>query len=299
MKSVRTESISCLESPRGVEAEHQPRQLDFSRIRMKVNGLRSSWQQLSPAWRAALTTWLVARILVSVWAAIMYSLGPVQPPFVGDPVYETVHQAFPHEDQLAELTWGIWYRWDASWYIKIVMAGYAVDDNSVAFPPLYPLLIRLLGKLLLGEYLLAGLIISNVAFVAALWLLYELVAVDLPATTARGALLFLVVFPSAFYFLAPYAESLFFWLTGWILLLPMAYEALRHANWYPQHAWRGLLAAGAGPFAILAYMAYLHLSGLPSFAQAYYLESATQVAPPWGSVLRATSKSFSDPGWLR
>ena len=72
-----------------------------------------------------------------------------------------VENAFPmqpHGDSLLEL----WHRYDTAWYLKIAQSGYAKDDGSMAFLPLYPLLIRLFGRLF-GNDLFAALLVSNIS----------------------------------------------------------------------------------------------------------------------------------------
>ena len=281
-----------------------------------MNRLRSGWQRLRPSWRWALITWLGVRLFISAWAAISFALAPVESPWKGDPWFDAMAaKAFPHEDQTSELLWGIWLRWDVGWFMKVATYGYAADDNSVAFPPLYPLATRVLGRLLGGEYLLAGMLISNAACVVGMALLYELVEVEYTPAVARRTILYLAVFPSAFYLLVPYSEALFLCLvlvaisamrrrcwaaagisafvaaltrtTGWVLALPVAYEALADAGWQLRRAWRGLLASLGGPLGLLAYMLYLRLQQMPSFTEAYHQGWGTSIAAPWASLTLA------------
>ena len=66
----------------------------------------------------------------------------------------------------------VWGRWDAEHYLHIAQTGYA--GTEVAFFPLYPFLIRLLSALI-GNPLLAGLVISNIASFFGLLYCYRLV----------------------------------------------------------------------------------------------------------------------------
>jgi hypothetical protein len=59
----------------------------------------------------------------------------------------------------------VWGRWDAEHYLTIATQGYHGKD--VAFFPLYPFLVHVLGGFI-GDHLIAGLLISNIAFAAAL-----------------------------------------------------------------------------------------------------------------------------------
>jgi len=51
----------------------------------------------------------------------------------------------------------------------------ASHDNSIVFPPLYPALIRLLAPFVADNYVLASLIISNLACLIAFILLFKLI----------------------------------------------------------------------------------------------------------------------------
>jgi hypothetical protein len=129
---------------------------------------------------------------------------------------------------------GMWGTWDASWYLQIADRGYLADTNSLAFFPLYPLLIGLFGRLLGNSYLVVGLLISTVLAWVTLVLLHRLVAFDFHLHLARRTVLYLCVFPVAFYLFAVYTEALFL---VWVLLFFLAIRQW-HRWW-----WAGLLAA--------------------------------------------------------
>lgn len=115
----------------------------------------------------------------------------------------TVENVFPE-------TWGaIWKQWDTSHYLVISKHGYSGQGFLICFFPLYPICIRLLSALL-PDSLLAGMLISNVAFVAGLYFLYKLIRLDYERRVAELAVLFCVCFPTAYFFHVAYAESLFF-----------------------------------------------------------------------------------------
>jgi hypothetical protein len=151
-----------------------------------------------------------------------------------------------------------WERWDALWFLRIATGGYADGDLTAAFFPLYPLLIRGLSVMIGGHPLAAALIISNTAFLGALVALYELTRTEFNERIARRTVLYIAIFPTSFFFLAPYSESLFLLLTvccllsarrahwefaglfgalaastrsiGLALILPLALEAIRQAR---------------------------------------------------------------------
>lgn len=105
----------------------------------------------------------------------------------------------------------IWNVLDAQWYTGIAAHGYAwsLDGKpALAFFPLYPALIHL-GMGLGIPAVAAGLVISNLCTVAALWYLRALVRLQWGSSVARRAVWLMAVFPTAFFTFAPYSEALF------------------------------------------------------------------------------------------
>ena len=102
-------------------------------------------------------------------------------------------------------------RWDTGFYVSIVEEGYrfeGVQLPSVAFFPLLPLLMRLLLPLV-GDAVIAGLLVANGALLFASLLFYRLVAMQWGESLAERALWYLLIFPTAFFGSAIYSESLF------------------------------------------------------------------------------------------
>jgi dolichyl-phosphate-mannose-protein mannosyltransferase len=115
-----------------------------------------------------------------------------------------------HYQESANLLLAVWGRWDAVHYLDIATVGYHGTD--MAFFPLYPLLIAGLGAAI-GNHLVAGLIIANVALFFALLYLYKLVEHEFDRGVARRAIFYISIFPTAVFFSAVYTESLFLMLT--------------------------------------------------------------------------------------
>lgn len=160
-----------------------------------------------------------------------------------------------HEDGLAFKVVGVWERWDACWYAKIATYGYEAD-GSTAFFPLYPLLERAVS-FVAGDVVVAGMVISFVATILALWGLHRLVSLDFPEEVARRSMLLVGIFPAALFLLAPFTEALFLALSVWCLY------AARRDSW-PVAAALGLLAAMTRPVGVflvlpLAWLAFQEL----------------------------------------
>lgn len=103
----------------------------------------------------------------------------------------------------------VWARWDSDWYIRIAEGWYDWPSGTPAFFPLYPTLVGGLGRILVGQYVLAGVIVSLVAATAAVSLLYRLVAEKLGSDVALLSIAYLAVFPTSLFLGAVYSEAVF------------------------------------------------------------------------------------------
>jgi len=203
-----------------------------SERRSPLSYARHAWLALDPSLRWALKLFLGYRVLFTVWTA-------------------WVSAAFPHyAEEAAIKIWPIgasldyWLqrsllwpvaRYDVLWYVGIAEQGYAYKPGSTAFHPLYPLLMGLFGRLLGGNYLLAGWLIAQVCCVVMLMLLHRLVLLDHDEGVARRTTLFLLGSPLGFSFLLPYTESLL------LMCIVGAFYAARRGRWWLA----GLAGAGA------------------------------------------------------
>src|SRR5262245_29321307 len=134
----------------------------MSNVVALTNSVSRRWAALPQAVQFGSLVFVVTRLVYSLWAIFILSLQPTAPSAPQPVVNNLFEQWF-----LAP-----WYRWDAVWFLKIVQEGYTVADGRSAYYPLYPFLIRLVGDLLGGNYLLSGLVVSNLATWGSLILLY-------------------------------------------------------------------------------------------------------------------------------
>ena len=118
-----------------------------------------------------------------------------------------------------------WERFDALWFLRIAESGYRLTDQSAVFFPGYPLTIRFFSSILGGHPLAAGLLVSHLATFGSMVLLYFLSASEWGERVARRAVLYLAVFPTSFFLLAPYSEALF------LFLVLLALWAARRGRW--------------------------------------------------------------------
>lgn len=133
-----------------------------------------------------------------------------------------------------------WMKWDALHYVNLVGLGYAGYTEGGAhlflvFFPLYVWLLRLVN-LLLHNAMLTGMALSTLCYAGGCVYLYRLAALDYGRVVARRAVLFLSVFPYAFFFGGTMTEGLFLLTTAASL-----YHIRRH-RWLAAGLW-GMLAA--------------------------------------------------------
>jgi Gpi18-like mannosyltransferase len=180
------------------------------------------------------------------------------------PIYISLHLAFLILTYLSALfiignfstrtlristLWLAWFRWDSGHFTAIASNGY---DSAwrTAFFPLFPLLERG-GAFLTRDPFIAGLIISNLAGLGMLVVLYRLVQEEFDAERAFRTVLYLSVFPTAFFFAAAYNESLF------LLLTLLSFYHMRHGNWWLAGLF-GLLASLTRSAGILLFLPFCY-----------------------------------------
>lgn len=120
-----------------------------------------------------------------------------------------------------------WNRWDAPHYLYLAQNWYTnVGDaaNFIVFFPFYPLILR--GVIfLLGSPALSGILASTAFFLTGAYFFFKLVQIDYDERVAWWATFAMTIFPTSYFFNAPYTESLFF------LLFSLSLYLARQKNW--------------------------------------------------------------------
>ncbi len=141
-----------------------------------------------------------------------------------------------------------WTTFDSKHYIEIAQSGYTAF--RAAFFPGYPLLLRAFGGANADQntLALAGIILSNVAFAGALWLLFQLTRDEWGEAVARRAVWIEAFFPATAFSAAVYTESLF-------LLVSIAFFWMARRKMWWASALFGFLSGltrNSGPILFLA-----------------------------------------------
>jgi hypothetical protein len=121
---------------------------------------------------------------------------------------------------------GPWAHWDGVWFVRIAADGYKAHPHSEAFFPLYPLLVRAVAAGV-GDYVVAGLIVSLACYAAAMVVLFILARAELGPRVALWSVVFISVFPTALFFQAVYSEAPF------LLFTLLAFWWARGSRWPP------------------------------------------------------------------
>jgi hypothetical protein len=176
---------------------------------------------------------------------------------------------------------------DAIYYLGIASEGYHQAPVRLGvyydwvFFPLYPMAVRAASILTLGDVAMAGVLVSNLAFLGALFALYALSVRHLGHAVAVRAAGFVALAPGAVAFAMVYSESLFLlvavgafltaergrWpltgvlyglasltrLPGVLLGVPLLLLLLQRSGWRPTRAVGWLML---GPLALAAFAAW-------------------------------------------
>ncbi len=186
-------------------------------------------------------------------------------------------------------------RWDTGFYLSIAEEGYRYENvafPSVAFFPLYPMLLKAM-RAVTGDPLWAGIILSNLALLAGVILLYRLVEIEGDVGAADRTVWYVLIYPASFFGSAIYTESLFlllavatlylarrdrWWAAGLVSILAaltrlvgLIVMPMLVLEWFQRRrkalatgeqppAWGSLIAALLAPVGTLVYVLYLKLA---------------------------------------
>lgn len=128
---------------------------------------------------------------------------------------------------------------DGVHYLLISANGYTVNGG---FFPLFPLLIYIVTlpfnilPFNLIQYSIAIFLVS-LFFLASLIVFYKLIRLDFKHDIAVSSIIFLLIFPTSFFYASIYSEGLF------LLLSLMSFYFARKKNWFIASLFAGLLSA--------------------------------------------------------
>lgn len=231
---------------------------------------------------------LIHLAIVQVVATLAYTRGNL------NPILTTALQRAPADlagiaDPIVEPM----RQWDGLWYRLIAIDGYDVNPATAAFWPLFPWLMNVGSTVSSVAPETVGYLIANLSFFGALILLYRLISLDFDREIARRTLVALAFFPTAFFFSAVYAESLF------LLLMVASLYAARQEQWFAAGLY-GMLAAltrSQGVLLLLPF-AVLFLQQHRFDLRRWLPNSIFAALPALGPVIFGWQLKQSGYGWL-
>lgn len=122
-----------------------------------------------------------------------------------------------------------WANFDGIHYLDIAKHGYI---NQARFFPFFPLLIKTLSAPVLPiinsplTQFFVSILFVNIVFFLALLILKKLVELDYSKEISRKSILYLLIFPTSFFFISIYSESLF------LLFVLLALYLARKKRWF-------------------------------------------------------------------
>jgi hypothetical protein len=159
--------------------------------------VQHSWRaQVEPWWKtllAVLPPFIITRILF----LLLTYIGGVLFPALGGSSFALTPKTMLYS----------WYHADALRLMTIATTGYP-DQSYSGFFPFYPTIVHLTSILLHLDILTTGIIIANLAFLGALIFLHRLADDEFGSGIARRSVLYLTLFPTAFFTFNAYDISL-------------------------------------------------------------------------------------------
>ncbi|TMC21933.1 MAG: hypothetical protein E6J34_08035 [Chloroflexi bacterium] len=209
------------------------------------------------AWRISLKSWWGAVVAVFPVFMITRLIFLLLTYFGG--ILFSIPNDWPGSLSLHDVIY-TWNRWDAAHFATIAAQGYVSQDDTSLFP-LFPALEHVLSVMTHKDILLCGMLISNVAFLGTLLVFYRLVETEFDEVTARRAVVYLAIFPTALFFFAGYQESLF------LFFMLLSFYAMRQGLWWLAGLFGGLatLTNFIGLFLLIIFLCEYARQSFPLF----------------------------------
>jgi len=167
-------------------------------------------------------------ISITIIVKLLFSLIIILAYFVLPFNIENYHTNFVYPPNEQANIFSVFKTWDGQHYLFLAEKGYPDGVTlSTAFYPFYPVIIRLIGFIFLGNTLIAGLLISNLCSILAIVYFYLLVKKLYNDKIAFTASLFMISFITFFYTSLVYSEGLF------ILLVIAFFYYFYEKQFYP------------------------------------------------------------------
>jgi hypothetical protein len=289
-------------------------------FRKKIPKLAWIWEK---EWSFVLAITSGLRLGLSFWMAMVWLVVDQQLPRTPEILLNRIGAPTMHSTLIGRMFLDVWRRWDGISLMNIAEHGYqGVPAGHLNYFPLYPLLTRFLGSLLLDEFTLAGLILSTIATGLAFHFMHILLLEIFGDTRlANWTILVWAIYPTSLFLFAPYSDGLFIcfavtsmlalrrrkWMLsgtlaslagltraqGILLGLPIAFVVGQelHANHRPRADM--LLSLLVVPVGWLAYVIWRMQYGVPGLLASFNRYSEIAFIDPVTAVVRAFQQAFA------
>ncbi len=159
-------------------------------------------------WKKPVILGSMAYITLRLWNSLVLLLLNFFPPGVvpSDPAVRETLFRLQDAGWFSHFFLAPWYRWDTVYYLEIAGNGYSRPFLTV-WPPLYPALVHLVSELGIPP-MVSAILVSNLSAILVCALLYR-IAEELSPGWGVSSVRGLLLFPTAFFLVAGYSESLF------------------------------------------------------------------------------------------
>jgi Gpi18-like mannosyltransferase len=175
-----------------------------------------------------ITIWFLSRLFIIIAIQFFAPLLPIS-------ILQDSSSKF-----LPTTSWQLFSHWDGTHYLDIATTGYNYNDEqwkfTISFFPLFPFLIYL-GTILGFSPEIAGILINNLSFLGAVFLLYCWVENQYDITSARWTTAVLVWCPFSLFGTVIYSEGLF------LLVSTAALRAFDNGKYSQAALWGGMATA--------------------------------------------------------
>ncbi len=161
---------------------------------------------ISKAFFYGFTAFVFLRLFTSI--VLLIGIFFPRPDFTFVEITQNNIESLEQRSQFSKLFLAPWYRWDTGHYIEVADYGYDFDPVNSVWPPLYPFLIKV-TSFIFKPTLLAALIVSNLFFIIGLALFFLLTKEMFSEELSKESIFYLLFFPTSFYFVAGFTESIF------------------------------------------------------------------------------------------
>lgn len=172
-------------------------------------------------------------LFIGFWVISLLAAAAIAPNYIQQTLFIGSRNLFG--ERLPRLVW-VWANLDGNHYLSIARDGYYQYEHG--FFPLYPWFIRAVSAATKQPFLISGLAVTYSAFFGFLILMWKLLRLDGSPRNAFSTLLWFLTFPTSFFLISVYNDSLYLFLAV--------------ASWYFARTGRVGLAGFFGYFAALS-----------------------------------------------